>query len=176
MKVDPSKVVHSLETEVKHGLNMWKEFKAFAIKGNVIDLAVAVVVGAAFTGIVNSLVKDIITPPLSLVTGGLNFSNKFILLKSGTDGRTDYATPDLAVAAKAIPWTWGAFVTALISFFLVSFSVFLVIRLLSKLKKPDPAAPPSTKDCPECTMTIPIAAKRCPHCTSVLPAGAAGGG
>ncbi|HEY5036515.1 MAG TPA: large conductance mechanosensitive channel protein MscL [Chthoniobacterales bacterium] len=150
---------------------MWKEFKDFAIKGNAVDLAVGVIIGAAFGAIVNSLVKDIIMPPLSVLMGGLDFSKKFIVLKAGANGVTNFATPDQALAAKAITWNYGNFVTLLINFIIVALAVFVLVRLLSRLKRPTADAPPEVKDCPACTMTIPIKATRCPHCTSELPAG-----
>lgn len=144
-------------------MNMWNEFKAFAVKGNAIDLAVGVVIGAAFTGVVNSLVKDLITPPMTLLTGGLNFSDKFFVLRAA----------DPATKAPAVMLTYGVFLTALINFLIVSFAIFMLIRLLSRLKKPDTVAAPVAKDCPFCTMTIPLNARRCPQCTSELPAAAA---
>jgi large conductance mechanosensitive channel len=149
---------------------MWKEFKDFAIKGNAVDLAVGVIIGAAFGAIVNSLVKDIIMPPLSVLMGGLDFSKKFVVLKAGANGATSFATPDQALAAKAITWNYGNFVTLLINFIIVALAVFVLVRLLSRLKQPTPDAPPDVKDCPACTMSIPIKATRCPHCTSELPA------
>jgi len=149
---------------------MWKEFKEFAVKGNVIDLAVAVIVGGAFTPIVNSLVKDIIMPPISLLTGGLDFTHKFLVLKAAKDGSTAFNTPADALAAGAITWNYGNFVTLVISFLIVAFVVFLLVRGLNKMKRPKPDAPPVAKDCPACTMSIPIKATRCPHCTTQLTA------
>src|SRR6266404_6023795 len=109
-----------------------KEFKEFAIKGNAVDLAVGVIIGAAFGSIVTSLVKDIIMPPISVLTGGLDFSNKFVVLKAGTNGATNFATPAEAVAAKAITWNYGNFVTLVIYFLIVAFCIFLVIRAMNK--------------------------------------------
>jgi large conductance mechanosensitive channel len=147
---------------------MWKEFKEFAVKGNAVDLAVGVIIGAAFGSIVTSLVKDIIMPPVSLLTGGLDFSNKFVVLKAGANGATNFATPAEAVAAKAITWNYGNFVTLVIYFLIVAFCIFLVIRAMNKLKRPDTETEPTSKDCPACAMTIPIKATRCPHCTTEL--------
>ena len=147
---------------------MLKEFKEFAIKGNAVDLAVGVIIGAAFGAIVQSLVKDIIMPPLSLLTGGLDFTNKFIVLKAGTDGAANFATPALAAADKAVTWNYGNFVTLVVNFIIVAFCIFLVVRAMNKMKRPAPDAPPVTKDCPACAMTIPIKATRCPHCTTEL--------
>jgi large conductance mechanosensitive channel len=147
---------------------MLKEFKEFAIKGNAVDLAVGVIIGAAFGGIVNSLVKDILMPPISVLTGGLDFSKKFIVLKAGADGATNFATPDQALAAKAITWNYGNFITLVINFVIVAFCVFLLVRAMNELKRSTPDAEPLSKDCPACAMTIPIKAQRCPHCTTEL--------
>ncbi|HEY2714219.1 MAG TPA: large conductance mechanosensitive channel protein MscL [Chthoniobacterales bacterium] len=147
---------------------MLKEFKEFAIKGNAVDLAVGVIIGAAFGGIVNSLVKDILMPPVSLLTGGLDFSKKFIVLKAGANGATNFATPEQALAAKAITWNYGNFITLVINFAIVAFCVFLLVRAMNKLKRPAPTAEAVSKDCPACAMTIPIKARRCPHCTTEL--------
>ena len=146
---------------------MFKEFKEFAIKGNAIDLAVGVIIGAAFGGIVNSLVKDILMPPIGLLVGGLDFSNKFVVLKEAVGGAV-FASPADAVKAGAITWNYGNFITVVINFIIVAFCIFLVVRALNKMKRPSPDAAPVSKDCPACTMTIPIKATRCPHCTSDL--------
>lgn len=146
---------------------MWKEFKEFAVKGNAIDLAVGVIIGAAFGGVISSLVKDIIMPPLGLLTGGLDFSNQFVVLKHAPGGAT-FATPADAVKAGAITWNYGNFITLLINFLIVAFAIFLVVRAINKMKRPAPAAEPVSKDCPACAMTIPIKATRCPHCTTEL--------
>src|SRR5205085_1670510 len=146
---------------------MWKEFKEFAVKGSALDLAVGVIIGAAFTGIVNSLVKDIIMPPLGLITGGLDFSNQFIVLKAAPGGGT-FATPAEAAKAGAVTWNYGNFVTLLINFLIVAFAIFLMVKAINKMKRPHPETPPVSKDCPACAMTIPIKATRCPHCTSDL--------
>lgn len=147
---------------------MWKEFKEFAVKGNAVDLAVGVIIGAAFGSIITSLVKDIIMPPVSVLTGGLDFSNKFVVLKAGANGATNFATPAEAVAAKAITWNYGNFVTLVIYFLIVALCIFLVIRAMNKLKRPATDTEPTSKDCPACAMTIPIKAMRCPHCTTEL--------
>ncbi len=147
---------------------MWKEFKEFAVKGNAFDLAVGVIIGATFGSIVTSLVKDIIMPPVSLLTGGLDFSNKFIVLKAGANGAANFATPAEALAAKAITWNYGNFITLIINFLIVGFSIFIVVRVFNNMKRPKLNAEPVVKDCPACTMSIPIKAKRCPHCTTEL--------
>lgn len=149
---------------------MLKEFKEFAVKGNAVDLAVGVIIGAAFGGIVTSLVKDILMPPISLLTGGLDFSNKFVVLKAGADGVSSFATPAQAAAAGAVTWNYGNFVTLIINFLIVAFCIFLVIRAMNKMKHPAPDEPAVAKDCPACMMSIPIKATRCPHCTTELSA------
>jgi large conductance mechanosensitive channel len=144
---------------------IWKEFKEFAIKGNAIDLAVGVIIGAAFTGIINSLVKDIVMPPLSLLTGGLDFSNKFMILRAAKDGSMNFNTPADAAKAGAITLNYGNFITLAINFLIVAGAVFLMVRAINRLKQPKHAEP-VIKDCPACAMTIPIKATRCPHCTT----------
>jgi large conductance mechanosensitive channel len=151
---------------------MWKEFKEFAVKGNAVDLAVGVIIGAAFGGIVNSLVKDILMPLVGLVTGGLDFSNKFVVLK-GAPGGGSFNTPAEAAKAGAVTWNYGNFITLVINFIIVAFCIFLVVRAMNNLKRPSPDAAPVSKECPACAMTIPIKATRCPHCTSELSQSAA---
>jgi large conductance mechanosensitive channel len=144
---------------------MFKEFKEFAIKGNAVDLAIGVIIGAAFGSIITSLVKDILMPPLGLLTGGLDFSNQFPVPKNAPGGGT-FATPADAVKAGAITWNYGNFITLIINFIIVAFCIFLVVRALNNMKRPGPTTAPVTKDCPACQMTIPIKATRCPHCTT----------
>lgn len=150
---------------------MFKEFKEFAIKGNAVDLAIGVIIGAAFGAIVNSLVKDILMPPITLLTGGLDFTKKLIVLKAGANGVTNFTTPDQALAAGAVTWNYGNFITLVVNFIIVAFCIFLVVRALNRMKRPAPEAPAVAKDCPACTMSIPINATRCPHCTTELSAG-----
>ncbi len=145
---------------------MWKEFKEFAIKGNAMDLAVGVIIGAAFGLIIASLVKDIIMPPIGLLTGGLDFSNKFLVLK-GAPG-APFATPADALKAGAITWNYGNFITVVVNFLIVALCIFMIVRALNKMKKDPPVADKVSKDCPQCAMTIPIKAMRCPHCTSEI--------
>ena len=147
---------------------VWKEFKEFAIKGSAMDLAIGVIIGAAFGSIVTSLVKDIVMPPISLLTGGLDFSSKFIVLRAAKDGSTLFNTPADALKAGAITWNYGNFITLAINFLIVAFAVFLLVRGINRMKRPK-NAPPISKDCPVCAMTIPAKARRCPHCTSELP-------
>ena len=144
-----------------------KEFKEFAIKGNAVDLAVGVIIGAAFGAIINSLVKDLIMPPISLLTGGLDFSSKFVVLRAAKDGSATFNTPADAAKAGAITWNYGNFVTLAINFLIVAGAVFLLVRAINKLRQPTPKDP-VTKECPACAMTIPIKATRCPHCTTDL--------
>jgi large conductance mechanosensitive channel len=146
---------------------IWKEFKEFAVKGNAVDLAVGVIIGAAFSGIISSLVKDIVMPPISLLTGGLDFSNKFIILRGAKDGSTAFNTPADAVKAGAVTWNYGNFLTLAINFLIVAGAVFLLVRAINKLKGP-PEAEPTSKECPACAMKIPVKAVRCPHCTTEL--------
>ena len=146
---------------------IWEEFKTFAVKGNAVDLAVGVIIGAAFGAIVNSLVKDVVMPPISLLTGGLDFSNKFLILRAAKDGSTAFNTPADAVKSGAITWNYGNFITLVINFLIVAVAIFLVIRIINQLRHPAGKAP-DTKECPACAMTIPLKATRCPHCTTEL--------
>jgi large conductance mechanosensitive channel len=149
---------------------MLKEFKEFAIKGNAVDMAVGVIIGAAFGGIIASLVKDIIMPPLSLLTGGLDFSNKFVVLRDAPGGVV-FTTAADATKAGAITWNYGVFITLVVNFLIVAFCIFLLVRALNNMKRPKPgASAPVSKECPFCAMTIPIKATRCPHCTSEMAA------
>ena len=145
---------------------MLKEFKEFAMKGNVVDLAVAVIIGAAFGKIVTSLVEDIIMPFVGKLTGGLDFSNLYLPLSDKVETGLGLAEAKKAGAVLA----WGNFVTIVINFLIIAFCIFLVVKALNKMKKPAPDAPATAKDCPACTMTIPIKATRCPHCTTQLTA------
>src|SRR5437588_12294644 len=147
---------------------MWKEFKEFAIKGNAVDLAVGVIIGAAFGSIITSLVKDIVMPPISLLSGGLDFSNKFLVLRAAKDGSVAFNTPADAAKAGAITWNYGNFVTLLINFLIVAGAVFILVRPINKLRKPAQEKEPDKKDCPERAMKIPFKAARCPYCTTEL--------
>ena len=155
---------------------MWKDFKAFVMRGNVLDLAVGVIIGGAFGAISKSLVDDVLMPPLGIVTGGVDFSDKLAVLKAGKAGAgAAYATPALAKADGAVTLNYGMFVNTIITFLLIAFAVFLLVRAVNKLYN-KPAAPTAdTAPCPYCTMTVSRKATRCPHCTSELsPFGAAG--
>jgi large conductance mechanosensitive channel len=142
---------------------MLKEFKAFVMRGNVLDLAVAVIIGAAFGGIVTSLVNDVIMPPVGLLLGHVDFKDFFVSLNGQS-----YPTLAAAKAAGAPIIGYGQFVNTIINFLIIAFAIFLVIRTANRFQKPAPAAAPTTKDCPYCATAIPIAARRCPHCTSQL--------
>jgi large conductance mechanosensitive channel len=149
---------------------MWQDFKAFIMRGNVMDLAVAVVIGAAFGAIVKSLVDDIIMPPIGLALGHIDFSNLFILLKAGDKAPPPYTTVAQAHDAGAVTLNYGAFINTIIAFLIVALAVFVIVRMVSKLyAKPAPAAP-NTKPCPRCTLPIPLTATRCPNCTSEVAA------
>jgi len=145
---------------------MLKDFKAFIMRGNVIDLAVAVVIGAAFGAIVKTLVDDIIMPPIGLLMGRIDFSNLFVLLKAGTTP-PPYTSPAAAKAVGAVTLNYGQFVNNIITFLIIAACVFMLVRTMNRLyKKPAEAPAPSTKPCPRCTLAIPLAATRCPNCTS----------
>lgn len=148
---------------------MLKEFKEFAMRGNVVDMAVGIIIGAAFGTIVKSLVADVIMPPIGLLLGNVDFANLFVILKQGATAGP-YASLADAQAAGAVSLNYGAFINTIISFIIIAFAVFLVIRSINKLKrqKEEPAAEPTTKTCPYCQSAIPIKAARCPFCTSQL--------
>ncbi|MDR8391997.1 large-conductance mechanosensitive channel protein MscL [Aliifodinibius sp. S!AR15-10] len=149
---------------------MLKEFKEFAIKGNVVDMAVGIIIGAAFTGVVQSLVKDVMMPPLGLLLGGVDFTNFFIVLKEGTTAGP-YATMAAAQQAGAVTLNYGVFINTILGFLIVAFAVFILIRYINKLKRPQETpepVTPSVKKCKFCFSDIPVEATRCPHCTSEL--------
>jgi len=142
---------------------MLKEFKEFAMRGNVIDMAVGIIIGAAFGKIVASFVKDIIMPPIGLLMGGVDFSGLFLNLSS-----TGYATLAEAQKAGAPTLNYGIFINTVIDFIIVAFAIFIVIKQMNRLKKEPPPADPTSKECPHCLSEIPIKATRCGHCTSEL--------
>ncbi len=147
---------------------MLKEFKEFAMRGNVIDMAVGIIIGVAFGTIIKSLVSDIIMPPIGLLLGNVDFANLFMVLREGTAAGPYAALAD-AQKAGAVTINYGVFVNTIISFLIVAFAVFLLIRQINKLKREEaPPEEPTTKDCPFCLSSIPIAATRCAHCTSEL--------
>jgi large conductance mechanosensitive channel len=150
---------------------MLNEFKKFAMRGNVIDLAVGVIIGASFGAIVNSLVNDVIMPPIGLLLGGVSFDNLMWVLKEGTPP-APYATPADAAAASAVTINYGHFINTIITFIIVVWVVFLLVKGMNRIaeghKKPEIPAAPTTKVCPFCATEIPIKAQRCPFCTSDL--------
>jgi large conductance mechanosensitive channel len=142
---------------------MLKEFKDFAMRGNVLDMAVGIIIGAAFGQIVNSFVNDVMMPPLGRLIGHVDFSNLFVNLKEGPH----FDTVAAAKAAGMPTLNYGVFINTVINFLIVAFAVFILVRAVNRwAHKPAPPAAPTTKDCPQCAMTIPIQAKKCGHCTS----------
>lgn len=148
---------------------MFKEFREFAMRGNVVDMAVGIVIGAAFGTIVNSIVADIIMPPVGLLLGNVDFANLFAVLKEGKVAGP-YGSLAAAKAAGAVTINYGLFINTIISFLVVAFSVFLLVRSINNLKRQQEAATgaPATKECPFCLSAIPVKAVRCGHCTSEL--------
>lgn len=143
---------------------MLNEFKAFVMRGNVLDLAVAVIIGGAFGAIVTSFVNDILMPPLGLLLGSVNFTDLFVSLSGQS-----YPNLAAAKAAGAPTLNYGVFINAIINFLIVAFAVFMLVRQVNQFTvKPSPSAPPTTKDCPYCISAIPVQARRCPQCTSEL--------
>ena len=146
---------------------MLKEFKDFAMKGNVMDMAIGIIIGAAFGKIVSSFVADVLMPPLGLLMGGVDFTNKFLTLRGGT-----FETLDAAKKAGAVTMNYGVFVNTLIDFLIIAFAIFIMVKQINRMKRQPEAAPPppNTKDCPYCLSTVPVKATRCAHCTSDLKA------
>jgi large conductance mechanosensitive channel len=150
---------------------MLKEFREFAMRGNVVDMAVGIVIGAAFGKIVSSVVADVMMPPIGLLLGGVDFSNLFVVLKDGAAKAPPYLTLAEAQAAGAVTLNYGLFINQIIGFVIVAFALFMVVKGMNSMRKQPEAPPPATaKDCPECTMSIPLAARRCPQCTAALAA------
>ncbi len=148
---------------------MLKEFKEFAVKGNVVDMAVGIIIGGAFGTIVKSLVDDVLMPPIGLLMGGVNFDKLFLVLSQGTPAGP-YATPADAAAAGAVTLNYGLFINNVIAFLIVAFAVFMLVKGINQLRRKEQEAPqsPTDKACPFCAMTIPVKALRCPQCTSEL--------
>jgi large conductance mechanosensitive channel len=148
---------------------MLKEFKEFAVRGNVVDMAVGIIIGAAFGAIVKSLVDDVIMPPIGLLLGNADFSNLYVVLKEGAAAAAPYASLADAKKAGAVTLNYGILVNALMSFIIVAFAVFLLVRTINRLRAEQPApAEITTKECPHCCSAIPLKATRCPSCTSTL--------
>ncbi len=153
-------------------MSMMKEFKDFAMKGNVVDMAVGIIIGGAFGTIVKSLVDDILMPPIGLLLGGVDFSNIFVLLREGSKAAAPYAGWVDAKTAGAVTINFGLFFNAVISFLIVAFAIFLLVRGMNAMRREQDASPaePTTKECPFCLSTIAIKASRCPQCTSEIKA------
>jgi large conductance mechanosensitive channel len=148
-------------------MSVLKEFREFAMRGSVVDMAVGIIIGAAFGAIVKSLVDDVLMPPIGLLLGQVDFSNLFAVLREGATAGP-YASLAAARAAGAVTVNYGLFINSIISFVIVAFAVFMLIRSLNRLRKAEAAPPPATRDCPFCCTAIPVAATRCPNCTSQL--------
>lgn len=150
---------------------MLKEFKEFAMRGNVVDMAVGIIIGGAFGTIVKSLVDDVLMPPIGMLLGGMDFSELFLTIKEGATAGP-YSGLAAAKEAGAVTVNYGLFFNAVVSFLIVAFAVFLLVRTINNLRRKQeaPAPAPTTKECAHCFMTIPIKAKRCGHCTSQLAA------
>lgn len=142
---------------------MLKEFKEFAMRGNVVDMAVGIIIGAAFGKIVSSMVQDVIMPPIGRLMGNVDFSDLFINLSSGT-----YKSLAEAKAAGAATLNYGIFINTILDFVIVAFAIFMLVRTMNRLKRKEEPAPATTKECPECLSTIPLKARRCAHCTSAV--------
>lgn len=151
-------------------MGLLSEFKEFAARGNVIDMAVGIVIGAAFGAITKSFVDDVLMPPIGMLLGGVDFGNIFLVLKEGATP-APYASMAAAKEAGAVVMGVGLFIQTIINFLIIAFAIFMLIKSVNRLKEgrtPQPAAAPTTRDCPYCTMAIPIGARRCPQCTSPL--------
>jgi large conductance mechanosensitive channel len=149
---------------------MLKDFKAFILRGNVLDLAVAVVIGAAFGAVVKSLTDDVIMPPIGLALGHLDFSNLFIVLKDGTNPPGPYSSVVAAHNAGAVTLNYGSFINSIVTFLIIALCVFMIVRMVSKMYAKPAPPPDNMKSCPRCTLSIPRAATRCPNCTSDVAA------
>ncbi|MCK5944350.1 MAG: large conductance mechanosensitive channel protein MscL [Planctomycetes bacterium] len=149
---------------------MLDDFKKFLMRGNVVDMAVGIIIGAAFGAIVKSLVSDVIMPPIGVLLGGVDFSDLYFVVKSGSTPVPDDASLEAVRASGAAVIAYGAFLNLVINFVVVGYAVFLMIRGLDRLKKAPAPADPTTKDCPECLSKVPIKATRCAHCTVQLSA------
>jgi large conductance mechanosensitive channel len=149
---------------------MFKEFKKFAMRGNVMDMAIGIIIGAAFGAIVGSFVADVLMPPIGLLLGNVDFSNLFVVLKDSAAAAAPYASLAEAKEAGAVTLNYGMFINTIINFLIIAMAIFLVVRSINKMKaKEEVPAAPTTKDCPFCFSKVAIKATRCPFCTSALP-------
>jgi large conductance mechanosensitive channel len=164
----PPGPAHSHTPDVQEDI-MLKEFREFAVKGNVVDMAVGIIIGGAFGTIVKSMVDDIMMPPIGLLLGGVDFSNLFLVLREGSPG-APYATPATAAEAGAVTLNYGLFINNTVAFIIVAFAVFLLVKGINNLRRQEATPPPtpSEKACPFCTMNVPLKATRCPHCTGEI--------
>ena len=151
---------------------MLKEFKEFAMKGSVLDMAIGIIIGGAFSPIVKSLVDDILMPPIGMLLGGVDFSNMFAVLRQGAEATGPYETVAAAQEAGAVTVNYGLFMNSIITFLIVAFAIFMMVKAINRWKREEEAPPaePTTKQCEYCDTEIPIAAHRCPNCTSELRA------
>jgi large conductance mechanosensitive channel len=147
---------------------MWKEFKEFALKGSVLDLAIGIIIGASFAPIIKSLVDDVIMPPIGLLLGGVDFTNLFLVLRDGMPPGP-YATLEAARAASAVTINYGLFVNTIITFLIVAFAIFLMVKMINRWRAQEPVET-NTRECPQCLSTIPLKASRCSFCTSPIGA------
>jgi large conductance mechanosensitive channel len=167
----PLDALDQLDKPIKEVSGFLKEFREFAVRGNVVDMAVGIIIGAAFTSIVTSLVNDVLMPPIGLMVGDVDFKNLFFVLRQGAEPGP-YASVEAAKAVGAVTINIGLFLNAMLSFTLVAFAAFMLVRTVNRLRRDEtPPPPPSTRKCPYCVTDIPLAATRCPQCTSeVAPA------
>jgi large conductance mechanosensitive channel len=149
---------------------LMKEFREFAVKGNVVDMAVGIIIGGAFGTIVKSLVDDVLMPPIGLLLGNVDFSNMFVVLKQGPETVGPYESLEVAKTAGAVTLNYGAFLSNIITFIIVAWAVFILVKSINQLRRQEQVEPqaPTDKPCPYCAMSIPILAKKCPHCTSPI--------
>jgi large conductance mechanosensitive channel len=171
MDLPPISLPPALVEHEKELRGFFREFREFAMRGNVVDMAVGIIIGAAFTSVVSSLVNDVLMPPIGMFIGGDDIKNLFVTLRRGTP-LGPYPTVEAAKAAGAVTINYGLFANAALSFLLVAFATFMLVRMINRMRRNQvaPPPPPSTRKCPFCATDIPLAALRCPHCTSDVTA------